>query len=186
MRILGIAGSLRRNSYNRRLLRAAVAELSPGAALEIWEGLSGVPPYSEDADREPIPAGALALRVAIERSDALLISTPEYNGTLPGQLKNAIDWASRPYPDSVLRGRPVAVIGASTGLYGAVWGQADARRALGIAGARVLDQELPVPRAPEQFGSGGELVDAGIRARLEEVLCGLSYLVGARRRVLAA
>ena len=186
MRVLGIAGSLRRASYNRGLLRAAAGALPPGARLEVWDGLAAVPPYNEDADRDPAPEGARALRAAIERSDAVLIATPEYNGTLPGQLKNAIDWASRPYPDNVLRRKPVAAIGTSTGLYGAVWAQADARRALGIAGARVLDRELAVPLAPHQFGSGGELTDTSIRAELEHILRGLLDLAVACREAVAA
>lgn len=186
VRILGIAGSLRRDSYNRRLLVAAAGTLPPGAGLAIWPRLAAIPPYSEDADRDPVPDGALALRRAIARADAVLIATPEYNGTLPGQLKNAIDWASRPFPDNVLRGKPTAVIGASTGLYGAVWAQADVRKALTIAGARVLDRELPVPRAHERFGTRGELVDPELSGRLQEMLRELVALVEVQHEPLAA
>ena len=98
MRVLGISGSLRRDSHNTRLLRAAAELLPPGAELVLFDGLAAVPPYDEDADVEPAPAGVRALRDAIAAADALLISTPEYNASIPGVLKNAIDWASRPFP----------------------------------------------------------------------------------------
>lgn len=186
VRILAIPGSLRQGSYNRKLLRAAARALPGAIELKIWTGLAAVSPYSEDVEREPVPDGARALREAIERADALLVSTPEYNGSLPGQLKNAIDWASRPFPDNVLRDKPVAVVGASTGLYGAVWAQADARKALGRAGARVLDAELPVPRAHEQFDARGELLDAELGRRLQQLVRELAAAAAPREEVLAA
>src|SRR5215216_2953699 len=141
MRVLCISGSLRRDSYNRKLLRAA-GELAPAATeLVHWEGLKTLPPFDEDDEHAP-RAAVVALREAITRADALLIATPEYNASLPGQLKNALDWASRPYPDNVLKEKPSAVIGASTGLFGAVWAQAEVRKALKASGAHVLDSEL--------------------------------------------
>ena len=130
MRILGISGSFRRDSHNTRLLRAAAELLPPGAELWLFDGLADLPPYCEDADTHPAPAAVEYLREAIESADALLIATPEYNASIPGVLKNAIDWASRPFPDNALRDKPVAVIGASTGLFGAVWAQADLRKVL--------------------------------------------------------
>jgi chromate reductase, NAD(P)H dehydrogenase (quinone) len=186
MKILGISGSLRRGSYNTSLLRAAARLLPGDVEFELWGGLKEVPPYDEDDDTEEAPAAVTAFREAIAGADAVLFATPEYNSSIPGQLKNAIDWASRPYPDNVLRRKPVAAIGTSTGLYGAVWAQADARRALGLAGARVLDRELAVPLAPHQFGSGGELTDASIRAELEDILRGLLDLAVACREAVAA
>jgi len=170
MRILGISGSLRRDSHNTRLLRAAAEMLPPGAELELFDGLGSVPPYNEDDDGERAPAGVERLRDAIASADALLIGTPEYNASIPGGLKNAIDWASRPYPDNVLRGKPVAVIGASTGLFGAVWAQAELRKSLRHTGAHVLDDELPVGTADHAFTPSGELVDPELNRRLADLI----------------
>jgi chromate reductase, NAD(P)H dehydrogenase (quinone) len=96
-----------------------------------------------------------ALREEIGAADAVLISTPEYNASVPGHLKNALEWSSRPFPDNALRGKPVAVVGASTGLFGAVWAQAELRKVLGSIGARVVDEELPVGQAHEAFTPDG-------------------------------
>ena len=159
MRILAISGSLRSDSHNTRLLRAAALALPSGVTLDIYDGLASVPPYDEDADIEPAPPAVAALRRQIAAADALLISTPEYNASIPGVLKNAIDWASRPFPQNALRGRPVAVVGASTGLFGAVWAQAELRKVLHHAGAHVLEDELPVGLANYAFAPGGELAD---------------------------
>jgi chromate reductase len=170
MRILGISGSLRRDSHNTRLLRAAAELLPPGAELQLFDGLGAVPPYDEDADVEPAPAGVERLRAAIAAADALLISTPEYNASIPGGLKNAVDWASRPFPDNVLRNKPVAVIGASTGLFGAVWAQAELRKSLRHTGAHVLDDELPVGTADHAFAPSGELLDPELNRRLADLV----------------
>jgi chromate reductase, NAD(P)H dehydrogenase (quinone) len=174
VRVLGISGSLRSGSHNTRLLRAAAELLPPPARLELFDDLKGVPPYDEDDDVEPAPAGAAALREAIRTADAVLIATPEYNHSVPGQLKNAIDWASRPFPDNVLRGKPVAVIGASTGMFGAVWAQAELRKSLGAAGARVIDREFPVPSVHQgALDEPGRLADPELRSELEEILAEL-------------
>ena len=170
MRILAISGSLRRHSYNTALLREA-AELAPaGVELELYEGLELLPPYNEDADGDRPPAEGERLRDAIAAADGLLIATPEYNGSIPGQLKNAVDWASRPARARAIWGKPVAVVGATTGSYGAVWAQADLRRSLGIAGARVLEVELPVAKAHERFDEQGQLEDEQLRERLAEIV----------------
>ena len=168
MRILGIAGSLRRGSHNRRLLRAAGHALPPGAELEEWEGLGGLPVFDEDLEDSP-PEPVRELLAAIEAADALLIATPEYNASLPGGLKNALDWASRPFPDNVLRDKPSAVLGASTGLFGAVWAQAEVRKALKASGAHVLDSELPVGLADTAF-AGGTLADPELAERLADLV----------------
>ena len=165
MRILGISGSLRRDSHNTRLLRAAAEMLPPGVELVPFDGLADVPPYDEDADVDPAPAAVQQLRVAIAAADALLISTPEYNASIPGVLKNAIDWASRPYPGNVLRDKPVLVVGASTGLFGAVWAQAELRKVLKHAGAKVFEEELAVGLAGGAFTPEGELADPDLRGR---------------------
>jgi chromate reductase len=166
VRVLGISGSLRRDSHNTNLLRAAAMQLPPGAELEIFDGLRAVPPFDEDLEREGAPDAVERLRSEIAAADAVLIATPEYNASVPGVLKNAIDWASRPFPDNVLRDGPVAVIGASTGLFGAVWAQAELRKVLRHAGARVLDGELPVGSADWAFTEDGDLADPELRARL--------------------
>jgi chromate reductase len=169
MKVLGISGSLRDDSFNTKLL-ANVAEVLPAdATLEIWDGLKAVPPFDED-DEQLHPEGVVRLRDALAGAGAVLIATPEYNHSIPGQLKNAIDWASRPVATSVLRAKPVAVIGASTGAFGAVWAQAELRKALRAAGARVLDVELPLSFAGRRFGPDGRLVDDDVREQLRDVV----------------
>lgn len=169
MRILGIAGSVRRGSHNRRLLRAAGHVLPSGVELVEWEGLDGLPIFNEELEDRP-PQAVQDLFAAIEEADALLIATPEYNASVPGGLKNALDWASRPFPDNVLRDKPSAVIGASTGLFGAVWAQAEVRKALKASGAHVLESELPVGMAYAAFADDDTLVDPELQERLVEVL----------------
>jgi chromate reductase, NAD(P)H dehydrogenase (quinone) len=170
MRVLAISGSLRRGSHNTELLRAAADLLPPSVELEIFDGLKAVEPYDEDDDAGDGPAGARRLRDAIEAADAVLIATPEYNSSLPGQLKNAIDWASRPLRENALWGKSVAVVGASTGMFGAVWSQAEARKALGASGARVVETDLPVGHADEAFTDDGRLADLELRERYVEIL----------------
>jgi chromate reductase, NAD(P)H dehydrogenase (quinone) len=179
MRILAISGSLRRDSHNTRLLRAAAEMLPPGVELVHFDGLADVPPYNEDLDGDRAPEGVEALRAAIAEADALLIATPEYNASIPGVLKNAVDWASRPYPSNVLKDKPAAVIGASTGLFGAVWAQAELRKSLRHTGAHVLDDELPVGLAGHAFTPSGRLADAELDRRLADVLASLSREVEA-------
>src|SRR3954468_14503445 len=169
VRILGISGSLRRGSHNRRLLRAAGALLPPGAELVEWDGLATLPAFDEDLENTP-PEPVRAFFAAVEGADALLIATPEYNASLPGSLKNAIDWASRPFPENVLRSKPTAVIGASTGLFGAVWAQADVRKTLKASGAHVLESELPVGMADSAFTEHGTLIDPELAARLRDLV----------------
>ena len=185
MRVLGISGSLRRDSYNSALLRAAADLLPSGAELEVFDALKAIPPYDADDDVEPAPAAVQSLRDAIADADAVLIATPEYNASVPGVLKNALDWASRPHATNPLRGKPAAVIGTSTGMFGAVWAQSDARKILSTIGARVLDRELPVPEADERFGADGTLQDAEVEAQLAELLAELGEAVEAREAALA-
>ncbi len=166
-RVLGISGSLRRDSHNTSLLRAAAEAAGPD--LDLYEGLKDVPPYDEDDDVHPRPAAVARLNAAIQEADAVLFSTPEYNSSIPGQLKNAIDWISRPLATNALRNKPVAVVGASTGGFGAVWAQAELRKVLSALGARVLDVELPVPHAHTRFDQG-DLTDDEVRTVLTEVL----------------
>jgi chromate reductase, NAD(P)H dehydrogenase (quinone) len=170
MKVLGISGSLRRDSHNSTLLRAAAELMPPSVELEIFDGLKAVEPYDEDDDHGAGPAGARRLREAIEEADAILIATPEYNSSIPGQFKNAIDWASRPLRDNALWGKPVAVVGASTGMFGAVWAQAEARKAAATSGARVIETELPVGHADEAFTQDGRLANLELQDRYVEIL----------------
>lgn len=174
MKILAISGSLRAASHNTALLRAAAASAQRGVAIELYEGLETLPPYNEDRDTEAPPAEVARLRREIAAADGLLISTPEYNGTVPGQIKHAVDWASRPHgQSSALWGKPAAVIGASVTDYGALWAQDHLRKALGLAGARVLEIDLPVGRAHERIDTDGELTDPEMRERLAEIVAEL-------------
>jgi chromate reductase, NAD(P)H dehydrogenase (quinone) len=175
MRVLAISGSLRAASHNTALLKAAAGLAPEGVEVELYQGLDLLPPYNEDHDTGDPPARVADLREQIAEADALLISTPEYNGTVPGQLKHAVDWASRPHGQaSALWGKPAAVIGASVTDYGALWAQDHLRKALGIAGARVLDAELPVGKAQDRLAQDGELSDPETAERLSEILSALT------------
>jgi chromate reductase len=138
-----------------------------------------MPPYDEDAEPGPPHLPVERLRSKIEGADAVLVATPEYNASVPGVLKNAIDWASRPFPDNALRDKPFAVMGASTGLFGAVWAQAELRKVLRHAGAHVLDEELPVGGAEWAFAEDGDLADPELATRLGDLLEALALEVSA-------
>ena len=171
MKVLGISGSLRRDSHNTKLLRAAEELLPSFAELEVWDELKAVPPFDEDDELlGPEPAAVASLRQAVAEADAILFATPEYNGSVPGQLKNAIDWLSRPVATTPLRNKPVLVVGASTGAFGAVWSQAELRKVLATAGARVVDGEVAVGHAPTKFDEFGTLVAEELRDELRESL----------------
>lgn len=170
MRILVVPGSLRSGSYNAALARAALGASPAGVEAELYDGLGALPPYDADVDGEDAPVAVQDLRRRIADADAVLFVTPEYNGSVPGVLKNAVDWASRPRSDAALAGKTVAVAGATTGQYGAVWAQQDLRRILGIAGARVIEGELPVSRAQNVFDEEGRLLDESVARRLREHL----------------
>jgi chromate reductase len=173
VKILAISGSLRAASHNTALLRAA-AELAPdGVEFEFYEGLGLLPAFNEDDEHDDPHDEVARLRHAIDSADAVLFSTPEYNGTMPGHLKQAVDWASRPHGSSALWGKPVAAIGASVTAYGAMWAQDHLRKALGLAGARVLDVELAVDTAHTRFDSHGRLTDPELRQRLAALVEGL-------------
>ena len=168
MRVLGISGSLRRGSHNSELLRAAADLLPPGVELDWFDGLKAIPPYDVDDDFEPAPPAVSALREAIASADAVLFATPEYNASIPGVLKNALDWASRPFPENSLRAKPVAVIGASTGMFGAVWAQAELRKVLGSTGARVTEVELAIGHAHENLDPDGKPTDRTQQRALDD------------------
>ena len=185
MKVLGISGSLRRDSYNTKLLRAAEELLPSDAKLELYRGLKAVPPYDEEDDVQPALAPVAALRLAVAEADAILIATPEYNASIPGQLKNALDWVSRPIATNTMRNKPVAVVGASTGAFGAVWAQAELRKVLATIGARVVEGDVAVGHAPTRFDEEGHLVDDDLREQVAEVVDALLVETGARRLVAA-
>jgi chromate reductase len=180
MRVLGLSGSLRAGSHNSQLLRAAADLLPPGSELVEFEGLKTIPPFDED-DEHTLPEIVLALHQAVAEADAVLVATPEYNHSLPGQLKNALDWLSRPSGQSPVRGKPVAVVGATIGLFGAVWAQAEARKVLAVMGARVVDAELPVGQAHEAFTPDGTLADPDLELAYGDLL---HELTGSTRAAL--
>ena len=182
MRILGLSGSLRQDSHNTRLLRGLPALLGDGVELELFDALAEIPPYSEDSEHDT-PLAVAALKAAIASADAVIVATPEYNGSVPGALKNALDWVSRPIADTPLRGKPALVIGASTGLFGAVWAQAEMRKVLSTIGARVVDRELPIAQAPQALGSDGLPVDDDAQETLSSMLTELLELASADRLV---
>ena len=172
MRILAVSGSLRADSHNTSLLRAAVEAAPEGVEVELFDPalIRDLPIYDQDLEDEEVPASVVQLREQWSAADAILFATPEYNGSVPGGLKNAIDWASRPKFEAALTNKTVAVVGASIGQFGAMWAQADLRKILGAAGARVVGDELPVTRAHERFDSEGRLLDAELFERLHLAL----------------
>jgi chromate reductase len=181
MRILGLSGSLRHDSYNTRLLEGVRALLPSGVELGLFTGLAAIPPYSEDDEQVGVPPAVAALKAAIAEADAVLVATPEYNASLPGQLKNALDWVSRPIATTPLRGKPAAVVGASTSLFGAVWAQAEARKVLSTIGARVVDRELLIAQAEEALGEDGLPVDGEVVELLSATLTELLELAEPER-----
>ena len=146
IKVLVLVGSLRAASINRQLAELAVESAPDGVTATIYEGLGDLPFYNEDLDTEDAPAAVAALRAVAADADATLVVTPEYNGSIPGVLKNAIDWLSRPYGNGALNGKPLAVIGAALGQYGGVWAHDETRKSFGIAGPRVVEAiSLSVP-----------------------------------------
>ncbi len=173
MRVLGISGSLRQGSLNTALLRAAAERLPAGVELIPFQGLREIPPYDADLELAETPEAVRELRQAIREADAVLVATPEYNHSIPGVLKTALDWASRPAGQSALNGKPAAVVGASTGMFGAVWAQAETRKVLGALGGRVVEAELPVAGADRLLRGGRLELSPQQSEQLEELLAEL-------------
>ncbi len=170
--ILGIVGSLRRDSFNRGVMRAATELLPSGAQLELFE-LDGLPDFNQDEEREP-PAKVVALKQRIRAADALLFVTPEYNYSIPGVLKNAIDWASRPYGDSAWDGKPAAIMGASSGEIGTARAQYHLRQICVFLNIHAMTQpEVMIGNAEAKFDRGGALTDEPTRERVRELLSNL-------------
>jgi len=166
VRILAVSGSLRADSYNTHLLRAAVEAAPEGIELQLWEGLGDLPIYDQDLEDGDVPVSVRRLREEWGAADAILFATPEFNGSVPGGLKNAIDWASRPKLEAALLNKTVAVVGGSPGQFGALWAQNDLKRILGIAGARVVGTEIPVSRVHEKLDPYGRLLDLEVFEQL--------------------
>ncbi|GAA2460262.1 NAD(P)H-dependent oxidoreductase [Streptomyces glaucus] len=181
VRILALVGSLRAGSHNRQLAEAAVRLAPEGAAVELFEGLADIPFYNEDIDVEgSVPAAAAKLREAAAAADALILFTPEYNGTIPAVLKNAIDWLSRPYGAGAISGKPVAVVGTAFGQYGGVWAHDETRKSVGIAGGKVIeDIKLSIPGSMTRFAETHPADDAEVAAQLTEVVARLHGQAGA-------
>ncbi|MEV7730247.1 NAD(P)H-dependent oxidoreductase [Streptomyces sp. NPDC087917] len=176
VRILALVGSLRAGSHNRQLAEAAVKHAPEGVEITVFEGLADVPFYNEDLDvAGDVPAAAAALREAAGQVDAFLLFSPEYNGTMPAVLKNAIDWLSRPYGSGALSGKSVAVVGTAYGQFGGVWAQDDARKVAGIAGGAVLeDVKLSIPGSVTRFAELHPADDAEVVAQLTDVIAQLA------------
>ncbi len=178
VRILGIAGSLRRQSYNRAALRAATQLAPEGATVDIFE-IDGIPPFSEDDEQNP-PAKVVEMKSRIREADAVLFVTPEYNYSIPGVLKNAIDWASRPYGDSAWSGKPVAIMGASVGSIGTARAQYHLRQVMVFLDMFPLNQpEVMIGAAHERFDAEGNLTDEETREYVRRLL--QSLVVWTRR-----
>lgn len=169
VRILGIAGSLRRESYNRATLRAAI-ELSPeGTAIETFE-LDGIPGFNQDEEQNP-PAKVVELKTRIREADAILFVTPEYNYSIPGVLKNAIDWASRPYGDNAWNGKPAAIMGASIGAIGTARAQYHLRQMMVFLNMFPVNQpEVMIANASQRFDAAGNLTDDATKDFIRQLL----------------
>jgi chromate reductase len=173
VKILGFAGSLRKQSYNRSALRAAVKLVPAGIALETFD-LSGIPPFNEDHERDP-PAAVRQFKAAVKAADAILIVTPEYNYSVPGVLKNAIDWASRPYGESAWYGKPVGIMGASIGMLGTGRAQYHLRQMFVFLNMLPLNQpEVMIANADEKFDDQGNLKDEKTAQKIQELLKALA------------
>ena len=184
VRLVGVAGSLRKASLNRALLRALAAELPVGTTLELFERLAEIPTFDPDSTHEP-PA-VVALKQAVAAADGLVIATPEYNYSLPGVLKNAIDWASRPPATSPLRGKPVGILSAASGISGGMRAQYHLRQILVFTDSpAMLQPEVIIPRAQDRFDAAGELTDASTRELLRKYGVALTAWVERLRRPAA-
>jgi len=170
--VLTLVGSLRSGSTNKQLAEAAVANAPEGVAVNVYEGIENLPFYNEDIDVEgQVPAAAAELRAAAGAADALLLVSPEYNGTMPAVLKNAIDWLSRPYGAGATSNKPAAVIGTAFGQFGGVWAQDEARKALEIAGAKLVeDAKLSIPNSVVRFAETHAKDDAEVAGQVADVL----------------
>ncbi len=183
MKILALSGSLRQGSHNTDLLRGAAAAAPDGIEIELYHGLKEIPPYDADADLPgDRPVAVERFKAALADADGILISTPEYNSSIPGVLKNALDWASRPPVESPVRGKPVAVLSSSTGMFGGVWAAAETRKVMGALGARTLEDTVAVAKADTRLADG---IDAALLGELRAVVDALAAAVDERTALAA-
>jgi NAD(P)H-dependent FMN reductase len=169
VKVLVLLGSLRAASINRQLAELAVESAPEGLSLQLFDGLGEVPFYNEDIDDEGVAEPVVALRAAAAEADAALVVTPEYNGSIPGVLKNAIDWLSRPFGNSALKDKPLAVVGTAGGRYGGVWAHDETRKSFGIAGPRVVD-ELKLSVQTTAFDGKHPRENAEVAASLRDIM----------------
>lgn len=177
VKVAGISGSLRGASYARALLRATIDHLPPNVDLSIWEGVGGIPLFNEDLEGGPVPSAVADLREIIATSDAVLIVTPEYNQSIPGVLKNALDWASRPFGQSVITGKPIAVVGTSPLPTGAASAVSDVVRVISALKADVIDAELTIPAVHTRLDEEGRIADPELATRIGELLARVAEAV---------
>jgi chromate reductase len=169
VKILGFVGSLRQGSYNKALMRAALELLPKDATLEVFD-LDGIPPFNQDLENQP-PQVVKEFKAKIKKADALLIASPEYNYSVPGVLKNAIDWASRPYRDNAFEGKPVAIMSASTGRLGGARAQYHLRQSFIFLNMHPLNRpEVMMPNAQEHVDANGNLTDETTRQLIRQLL----------------
>ncbi|TDD87867.1 NAD(P)H-dependent oxidoreductase [Saccharopolyspora karakumensis] len=181
VKILALVGSLRSGSHNRQLAEAARSLAPSDVEIEVFDGLGDLPFYNEDIDTEAdVPAAATRLREVAGAADAFLLFAPEYNGTIPAVLKNAIDWLSRPFGSGALSGKPTAVIGTAFGQYGGVWAQDEARKSAGIAGAAIVDEvKLSIPGSMTRFAETHPADDPEVVEQLTTAVAKLTANVSA-------
>ena len=178
MKVLAIAGSLRKDSFSSRLAAAAAGLAPEGVEVELYDGLDDIPNYNQDLEPNSIPAGVEDLREKMEASDAILIVTPEYNASVPGALRNAIDWASRPHGASALQGRPAAIISNSPMPFGAVWANEQVRKSFTITGTPTVERELAIGKVDEKLGDDNTITDEETRDDVAAILLELEELYG--------
>jgi NAD(P)H-dependent FMN reductase len=168
-KVLVLLGSLRAASINRQLAELAVETAPKGVSLQLFDRLGELPLYNEDIDNDDVAEPVVALRAAAAEADAALVVTPEYNGSIPGVLKNAIDWLSRPFGNGALKGKPVAVVGAAHGRYGGVWAHDETRKSFGIAGPRVVE-DLKLSVQTTAFDGKHPRENAEVAASLRDIV----------------
>jgi NAD(P)H-dependent FMN reductase len=177
IKVLVLVGSLRAASINRQLAELAIETAPDGTSLALFDRLGELPFYNEDIDNADVAEPVVALRQAAAEADAALVVTPEYNGSIPGVLKNAIDWLSRPFGNSALKGKPMAVVGAALGQYGGVWAHDETRKSFGIAGPRVVD-DLNLSVRATVFDGKHPRENAEVAGQLRDIVGKLAAEVG--------
>lgn len=177
IKVLVLVGSLRKASVNRQLAELAIESAPDGVRVELFDRLGELPFYNEDIDNEEVAEPVAALRQAAAEADAALVITPEYNGSIPGVLKNAIDWLSRPFGNGALKAKPIAVVGAALGKFGGVWAHDETRKSFGIAGPRVVE-DLKLSVHSTVFDGKHPRENAEVAGQLRDIVGKLATEVG--------